>query len=187
MKIRRLVGCVVALLPCLAFGAGGVPVPSAYAGQQARDVKSLSPEDVDGYLSGKGMGLAKAAELNGYAGPAHVLELASQLELTAEQRALTEALHAAMASKAAALGRALIAEERRLDRLFATRAVDAASLAASLGEIGSLQARVRGAHLEAHLAQVEILTPRQNARYARVRGYGGADVPPAGHDRGHRH
>ena len=33
------------------------------------------------------MGLALAAELNGYPGPSHVLELADKLELSAEQRA----------------------------------------------------------------------------------------------------
>lgn len=150
---------------------------SPYAGQEARVIKSLSPEDVEAYLSGKGMGLAKAAELNGYAGPRHVLELASELELTREQRAQTEALYAAMQSKATALGRALVEKERELDERFATRSIDAALLARSLDDIGSLQARVRGAHLEAHLAQVEILTAEQNARYARLRGYGGA----AGH------
>jgi Spy/CpxP family protein refolding chaperone len=153
---------------------------SPYVGQEARATKSLSPEDVDAYLSGKGVGLAKAAELNGYAGPRHVLELASELELTPGQRAQTEALYAAMLSKAAALGRALVEKERELDRLFATRSIDATLLAESLDDIGSLQAGVRGAHLEAHLAQVEILTAEQNARYARLRGYGGA-VGHTGH------
>ena len=41
------------------------PAPAPYAGQDARDIKSLSPEDMSNYLAGKGMGLAKAAELNG--------------------------------------------------------------------------------------------------------------------------
>lgn len=153
---------------------------SPYVGQDGRAIKLLSPEDVDALLSGKGAGLAKAAELNGYAGPRHVLELESELELTAKQRAQTEALYAAMLSKASALGRALVEKERELDRLFATRSIDAALLAKSLDDIGSLQAGVRGAHLEAHLAQVEILTAEQNARYSRLRGYGGS-VEHTGH------
>ena len=157
---------------------------SPYAGQEARDIKSLSPDDVDAYLSGKGMGLAKAAELNGYAGPAHVLELASQLALTPEQRAKTEALFATMASKATLLGQALVAEERKLDRLFATKAMTPELLSSSLAEIGSLQAKVRGAHLEAHLAQVEILTPEQNDRYAQLRGYSAGTH--SGHDGQHK-
>lgn len=42
------------------------------------------------------MGLAKAAELNGYPGPLHVLELAVDLSLTAEQKAATETLFKSM-------------------------------------------------------------------------------------------
>ncbi|MEP6678565.1 MAG: periplasmic heavy metal sensor [Betaproteobacteria bacterium] len=155
--------------------------PSAYAGQESRDIKSLSAEDVNAYLSGKGMGLAKAAELNGYAGPAHVLELSAQLGLTPDQRASTEALFSAMASKATMLGQALVAEERKLDRLFAARTITPESLSSSLSEIGSLQAKVRRAHLEAHLVQVEILTPEQNARYAQLLGYGTSEDSGHGH------
>jgi Spy/CpxP family protein refolding chaperone len=170
----------------LALSASAAPPASPYVGQEARDIKSLSPEDINAYLSGKGMGLAKTAELNGYAGPSHVLDLASQLTLTPEQRARTESLFASMASKATSLGRALVEEERKLDRLFATRAVTAELLASSLNEIGSLQAKVRGAHIEAHLAQVEILTPEQNARYAQLRSYGGAGAH-TGHGGQHKH
>jgi len=171
--------CAIICLSLVSVALAETPA-SPYAGQEVRDIKSLSPEDVNAYLSGKGMGMAKAAELNGYAGPRHVLELASELELTAQQRAQTEAIYSAMLSKATALGRALVEKERELDRLFATRSIDAEQLARSLADIGSLQAGVRGAHLEAHLAQVKILTDKQNALYARHRGYGGA-VGHAGH------
>jgi Spy/CpxP family protein refolding chaperone len=170
MKLTVLTCIVVSLY--LAPAASAAAPASPYAGQESRDIKALSPEDVNAYLSGKGMGLAKVAELNGYAGPAHVLELASQLGLSPDQRARTEALFSSMESKATSLGRALVEQERKLDRLFATKAVTPQLLVSSLGEIGSLQAKVRGAHLEAHLSQVEILTPEQNARYAQLRGYG---------------
>ena len=46
------------------------------------------------------MGLALAAELNGYPGPAHVLELADKLELSAEQRATINALFEFMKAEA---------------------------------------------------------------------------------------
>jgi hypothetical protein len=45
---------------------------------------------------------------------------------------------------------------------------------------------VRLAHLEAHLAQVQILTAEQNARYAELRGYGRA-APRDERGHGHRH
>ena len=178
MKLRFLI-CALALAP-LAVAVSAATPASPYVGQESRDIKSLAPQDVADYLAGKGMGLAKAAELNGYAGPSHVLELATQLALTPEQRARTEALFQSMQSKASSLGRALVDEERKLDQLFAARAVTPQSLATLLSQIGSLQAQVRGAHLEAHLAQAEILTSEQNARYAQLRGYGGSSQP-AGH------
>ncbi len=178
----------VALLATVALAfahaAPAMQPASPYAGQEARDIKSLSAEDIDGYLAGKGMGLAKAAELNGYAGPLHVLELATQLELSAEQRQRTQALFEAMQSKARALGQALIAEERELDRLFATRAVTPERLASALGAIGALQATIRGAHLEAHIAQAAVLTPEQNLRYAQLRGYARDDSAHKHHGAG---
>ena len=57
-----------------------------YAGQQAREVASLSAEELRDLKAGRGMGLAKAAEVNGHPGPAHVLELADELQLTPSQR-----------------------------------------------------------------------------------------------------
>ena len=103
--------------------ATNVPAASPYAGEEGRDIKALSAQDLDAYLTGKGMGFAKAAELNGYAGPKHVLELAGELALTPEQRTQTQALFAAMQTKAVALGRQLVDEERKLDRLFANASV----------------------------------------------------------------
>lgn len=58
---------------------------SEYVGQESRAVKSLSDEEIAAFKHGKGFGLAKAAELNGYPGPKHVLALAKELSLTDEQ------------------------------------------------------------------------------------------------------
>lgn len=156
----------------------GTFAASPYAGQQSREIKALSSEEVASLLAGKGMGLAKAAELNGFAGPSHVLELAEELLLTSEQRVRTETLLASMAAAAMASGRMLVTKEQELDRLFVTNAVSPSQLASALREIGVLQAQVREAHLQAHLAQVEILTPEQNARYGILRGYGAATEQP---------
>lgn len=144
---------------------------SAYLGQESRGIKALSDEETGAYLTGKGMGMAKAAELNGYPGPAHVLELATELDLSEEQRARTESLFTSMSKEASVLGTELIEKERTLDQLFASKKIDPISLAEMLEKIGALQARIREAHLAAHLTQVDILTPAQNARYAELRGY----------------
>lgn len=175
MKRSLLFAFCLAAAICNAQAAS----PNPYAGQEVREIKALSPEDVQSYLAGKGMGLARAAELNGYPGPSHVLALAAELGLTAEQQALTQSLFAAMEADAMKFGRLLVEEERRLDQLFASRQVTPETLDASLSQIGALQARVRAAHLEAHLAQVRILTPEQTARYLELRGYASPQPRPA--------
>jgi len=145
---------------------------SPYVGQESRAIKALSPQEISDYLSGKGMGLAKAAELNGYPGPAHVLELAAQLDLTPAQKTQTEALFKKMQARAIPLGKELVEEERALDRLFASRAVNSQSLAQALARIGRLQGQVRQVHLDAHIEQTVLLTPAQVEKYNRLRGYG---------------
>jgi Spy/CpxP family protein refolding chaperone len=168
MQASRFHVVAVALLfSTSAFSAA----PTPYAGQQSREIKSLSPQEVSNYLAGKGMGLAKAAELNGYPGPAHVLELAEPLELNAEQRRQTEALFSAMQTNAIAAGEAFVAEERTLDQMFASKNISPITLQATLNRIAEQQARVRLSHLEIHLAQAKILSPQQLVRYIELRGY----------------
>src|SRR5882724_4734760 len=92
---------------------------SPYAGMQTRPIKALSAQQIDDLKAGRGMGLALAAELNGFPGPLHVLELADQLELTQAQRAAMEQLFAVMKTEAVPIGERLIGEEADLDRQFA--------------------------------------------------------------------
>jgi len=180
MKPSLLFAFCIAAVACNAQAAA----PNPYADHELREIKALSPEEVQSFLAGKGMGLAKAAELNGYPGPSHVLALAAELGLTAEQQTLTQSLFAAMEADASKFGRLLVEEERKLDQLFATRQVTPETLNTALSQIGVLQARVRAAHLEAHLAQVRILTPEQTVRYLELRGYSSPQPTPAEH---HRH
>lgn len=156
----------------LVLASSTLPAASPYVAEQDRDIKALSPQDIEAYLAGQGMGFAKTAELNGYAGPKHVLELASELSLTEEQRTRTESLFASMQSVARSLGRDLVDQERTLDQLFAGQTVTQESLRDSLDRIAVLQSRLRATHLQAHLEQAAILTPEQNALYSRLRGYG---------------
>ncbi len=125
------------------------------------------------------MGLALPAELNGYPGPVHVLELGDRLGLTGEQRTKMQELYAAMRAEAVSLGERLIAQEMDLDRQVATRSVTPASLRAATTEIGATQGVLRLAHLRYHLSTLEILTSEQVSRYRDLRGYGGAH----GHER----
>src|SRR4051812_13550814 len=108
MKRIAAILCSAAALPSLA----AAPNVSSYAGQEARSIKALSSEEISAISTGKGMGLAKSAELNGYPGPAHVLELAPELGLSAQQRRQTELLFRSMQQNAIEIGNALLAEER---------------------------------------------------------------------------
>jgi len=144
---------------------------SPYVGETSRSIKALSDQEVADYLAGKGMGLAKTAELNGYPGPAHVLELAAQLSLSPAQKASTEAIFERMQARAIASGKRLIDEERNLDALFASKAISASLLHQALDAIASLQGEVREIHLQAHLEQAEVLSAAQAMKYWHLRGY----------------
>jgi hypothetical protein len=52
---------------CTTAAWGGEAL-SPYTGQEKREMKALSKAEIDGYISGDGMGFAKTAELN-HSGP----------------------------------------------------------------------------------------------------------------------
>jgi ketosteroid isomerase-like protein len=153
------------------------PDPSPYSGLEARPIKALAEKDINDLKMGRGMRMALAAELNGYPGPMHVLELADQLALSDEQRTRVQALQHAMRAEAVVLGQKLIAQEAELDQQFAGRTVTPSSLRDVTAEIGATQAALRAVHLRYHLDTAAILTPPQISRYAVLRGYAGADQP----------
>jgi Spy/CpxP family protein refolding chaperone len=146
---------------------------SPYAGLQSRPIKALSEQQVGDLKNGRGMGLALAAELNGYPGPSHVIELADKLKLTPEQRRRVEQLFAAMKQEALPLGARLLEQEAALDRDFARRTVTPERLRSATAAIAQTQGSLREAHLKYHLLMTSILTPEQVHRYKVIRGYAG--------------
>ena len=145
---------------------------SPYVGQESRTIKALSKSEIDGYLNGKGMGFAKAAELNHYPGPLHVLEVKDGLNLTKDQLKRTQALYQSMKKQAIRLGKQLIEKERELDQLFASNKVNERKLEKKLSEIGAIRAKLRYVHLSAHFEQKQLLTQHQVKLYDKLRGYG---------------
>ncbi len=145
---------------------------SPYAAMTDRPVKALSTQEAADLAAGRGMGLALAAELNGYPGPLHVLELADRLDLDPTQRARTQALLDAMKAEVIPVGQETIAREEDLDRLFATRTATADTVTAATARIAAARGRLRAAHLRYHLAMIEVLRPEQIAHYGMLRGYG---------------
>lgn len=147
---------------------------SLYIGQDTREIKALSQQEVTGYLEGKGLGYAKAAELNSFPGPRHVLDMASELNLTKEQELQSQALFDEMKSQAITLGREFIAKEKELELGFSSNSIDAESLKSLLSEIGVIQSNIRYVHLSAHLKQKALLTQHQRHLYGKLRGYTGS-------------
>jgi Spy/CpxP family protein refolding chaperone len=142
-----------------------------YAGMQARTIKALSDQDIADLRAGKGMSLALPAELHGYPGPSHVLELAEPLRLSEQQRRQTQTLHTQMQEEARAAGEALITAETALDTLFKTRRIDARLLSQATSQSAMAQGRLRETHLRYHLQMMDVLTDEQVELYGRLRGY----------------
>ena len=165
----------IAVVTMMAFGglaaAQHQHSPTPYTGLEQRAIKALSEQQISDLRAGRGMGLALAAELNGYPGPLHVLELADQIELTDEQRQRVRQLYDAMKAEAVPVGETLIAHESALDRAFAEGNISTATLASLTAQIGETQGRLRAIHLKYHLTTANLLSAHQRHRYAELRGY----------------
>ena len=173
----RILLAVLMSMP-VAVSANALTPANPYAGQQTRSIKALSPEDIDELRKGAGMGLAKAAELNGYPGPLHVLALTKELRFTPDQVRQVTGIRERMSAAAKPLGGDIIDREQELDRLFAQGQITPERLSAETAVIGALQGRLRSVHLAAHLETRDVLTPEQLAAYRQLRGYGNQSGAP---------
>ncbi|HSJ23906.1 MAG TPA: Spy/CpxP family protein refolding chaperone [Longimicrobiales bacterium] len=144
---------------------------SAHVGKESREVKALADTEVAELLAGEGMGLALAAELNAYPGPRHVLDHATELDLTDAQRQAAQQIFDAMQARARSLGERIVEAERQLDGLFANRTVDSNRLRELTAAAGALRGELRFVHLQAHLETTALLSDHQVHLYDMVRGY----------------
>lgn len=151
---------------------------SKYIGETQRKIKTLSPADIDELSNGGGWGLAKAAELNGYPGPVHLLEMADKIGLTSEQREQITTIYNDMKLKATALGNQLINLEAALNDHFSGGTINATMLEAYVDQIEHVRGELRVVHLSAHLQTPQILTSEQVRQYNELRGY---DKDPCQH------
>ncbi|MBB4368475.1 Spy/CpxP family protein refolding chaperone [Bradyrhizobium sp. cir1] len=180
--MRRLLLLAVSLV--LTCSAASAQSSQPYAGLEQRPIKALSHQQVDDLRAGRGMGLALAAELHGYPGPSHVLELGDRLDLTADQRVQVQRLFDAMKQETVPLGNKLIEQETALEDLFSSRAVTSESLKTSIAAISETQGQLRESHLKYHLPTAALLDQSQMQRYAELRGYQHPDSS-AGHKHSH--
>lgn len=186
MPIRIICSLLIfTLIPISSFSASKHSHQSKYVGQEKREIKSLSDSDIEELKNGSGWGLAKAAELNGMPGPAHLLEMKDEIDLSTKQVLAVENLFNEMKQAAVPLGLELIELERKLNHHFAKETITYELLAELLERIAQARKKLRYVHLSTHLKTPNILTPEQIALYNKLRGYS-ADDPceniPKGHD-----
>lgn len=159
---------------------------SQYAGEEQRDIKSLSAEDVEQLEAGKGWGLAKAAELNGVPGPSHILDMASEISLDENQEEQIKVVFHEMEKSAIIKGKELVKKEAELNRRFSKNEFSISSLKELTEEIGKIRGELMYIHLEAHLRSASILSEQQVSLYNELRGYNNSlnpcDNVPEGHD-----
>lgn len=172
--IRASIIAVIALLVVLlavTTAQDVTPTPSDYVDVQFTEIRGLSTEQIEGYQTGAGLGFALPAELNGYPGPRHVLDLADELELTDTQEADIQALYDEMLPQAIDLGEQILAQEEAIELAFREGTVTDTFLQESLAEAGRLESALRYIHLSTHLATINILTEHQVRQYNVLRGY----------------
>lgn len=152
-----------------------------YSGQDQRLVASLSQKDIDDLRNGRGWGLAKSAELNGYPGPAHVLELKGDLSLADEQHSKISTFFNQMQAKAKKLGTQLIDAEIAVDDIFRGQIATPGELQNRLNRAARIRAELRAVHLTAHIQVTPLLSEKQRKKYADLRGYHGGGGEHKGH------
>jgi len=179
--IRRcaaLLPAVVMLWACVsahaadAVEAGRVAGDAAAAAVDGGGLPALPEETMAAYLDGRAMWMDSAAELNHYPGPRRVLELATVLGLSADQRQAVTAIQDESRQQAIDVGRQLIALEQRLNRIFAWGQASEDNILQTVTDIGTLQAKLRMTHLLASIRTRELLSRDQIDHYDLLQGYG---------------
>lgn len=127
------------------------------------------PSDRADLESAAGAGMATYAELNGYPGPKHVLELEDALRLLPEQKRAIELIFNHMKSEATAKGGQIIRKEEELESLFRVGKATEKEAERRAREIGALRGELRAVHLRAHIKTHAILTPEQIKQYHTIR------------------
>jgi Spy/CpxP family protein refolding chaperone len=154
---------------------------SPYVKQLSSPVRGLSSQEVDDLLNGRGAGYARMAELNSYPGPAHILEIKKQLNLSAEQTQKIEAAFQSMNAKAKRIGQNIVEREQELSASFASGNITPSELQTQTELLAALYGKLRTTHLEAHLEVTPLLSPKQIITYNTLRGYTSSEVPNVHH------
>jgi hypothetical protein len=174
--IYLIIGMAVLLLTAGAiwYWLPSKPVlSSAYVSQLDSPIRGLSSQEVDDLMNGRGAGYARSAELNGYPGPRHVLDMRQELGLSPEVVEQLEAIFAGMEAKAQRLGHEILQREAALSQAFAENRLSETDMQAQVEALAQLYGQLRANHLQAHFQTKPLLSTEQIAKYNDLRGYTG--------------
>ena len=144
---------------------------SPYAHGRSSEISSLTTAEVHALRNGEGMGLARAAELNHFPGPKHLLELAPELNLDHAQVERIEAIRERMKRRAVAKGKEILEAERHLASMFDSGQPSVSGVKRVTEHLGIMRGELQAIHLLAHVETTGVLSDEQIEGYDRIRGY----------------
>jgi Spy/CpxP family protein refolding chaperone len=127
------------------------------------------PSDKGDLEKGAGAGMAKYADLNGYPGPKHILEIQDTLKLSEQQKTRIQVIFYEMKANAVAKGKLIIEKEEKLEALFREGKASGLEVNSLAREIGKLRGDLRAVHMNAHIKAKNALTKEQAALYNSIR------------------
>ncbi len=184
--MRTIASLAILLLAVVTSAAAQDHLTSPYRQQAETGLRGLGAKEIAELRAGTGMGLARAAELNGYPGPSHLLDAvkAGQFQASPEQVRRVQEIFDGMKSNAQRVGAQIIDEEARLEAAFHGATITETDLRSRVARIATLQGELRVIHLGAHLVTSAILSDVQVARYNELRGY---TTHQPNHEPSHKH
>lgn len=147
---------------------------SKYIGQENEIIKSLSSEDIESLETGTGDAfgsMAKLAELNGYPGPRHILDLGKELGLTTVEKEYIIIIYNDMKREALISGQEILQIEKTANELFANKSISDSELQRLIIKSAENYGKLRYIHLTTHLKIMDILSQEQIILYNTLHDY----------------
>lgn len=182
MHLRRLV--LVAILICLVVlsSACGRSTSTGQAeGRSGGDaghaghvhggaIRSLPGRDIVALAGGEGGGLAKIADLNGYPGPRHVLDMDAHLNLTTRQREQLRQVMSTMEADAKEVATRYLSALAQLEEDTRQGSLSGDQFLKRYRAVEALRTELGAVHLITHFKTKDLLTPAQVATYYKPQG-----------------
>jgi len=132
-------------------------------------IRSLTDKEYADYKYGREMGMARVAELNNYPAPEEVRKMEKKLSLTRAQNVQLQKVIDAWKFKAREMGGFILAQETKLNGLFAAGKATDGAVIYYTNKIGLYLGELRNAHLQAHLKTRNLLTREQVRKYYQLK------------------